>query len=106
MTEEKPAQPVVARRRSMEVGRVVSRAGDKTIVVEVSRRVPHALYERYVHHRKKFYAHDEKNECRVGDWVRIAASRPLSRQKRWRLREIVTRATVPALPAESEPAAS
>jgi small subunit ribosomal protein S17 len=96
---------VAVRRRSMEVGRVVSRSGDKTIVVEVSRRVPHALYERYVHHRKKFYAHDEKNECRVGDWVRIAESRPLSRQKRWRLREIIARATVPPLP-ESESAAS
>ena len=98
-------KPVALRRRSMEVGRVVSRSGDKTVVVEVSRRVPHALYERYVHHRKKFYVHDEKNECRAGDWVRIASSRPLSRQKRWRLREIITRATPPAL-SEPDSAAS
>ena len=98
-------KPVAERRRSMVVGRVVSRSGDKTIVVEVARRVPHRLYERYVHHRKKFYAHDEKNECQVGDWVRIAESRPLSRQKRWRLREIVARATLPPLP-EPESAAS
>lgn len=96
--------PVAVRRRNMVVGRVVSRSGDKTIVVEVARRVPHPLYERYVHHRKKFYAHDEKNECKVGDWVRIAESRPLSRQKRWRLREIVSRATLPPL-VESEVAA-
>ena len=85
--------PVAVRRRNMVVGRVVSRSGDKTIVVEVARRVPHPLYERYVHHRKK-----------VGDWVRIAESRPLSRQKRWRLREIVSRATLPPL-VESEVAA-
>ena len=97
-------KPVTLRRRNMEVGRVVSRSGDKTVVVEVARRVPHALYERYVHHRKKFYVHDEKNECRAGDWVRIAESRPLSRQKRWRLREIIARATAPVL-AESESAA-
>jgi small subunit ribosomal protein S17 len=98
-------KPIALRRRSMEAGRVVSRSGDKTIVVEVARRVPHTLYERYVHHRKKFYVHDEKNECRVGDWVRIAESRPLSRQKRWRLREIISRANVPALP-EIDSAAS
>jgi small subunit ribosomal protein S17 len=84
---------------------VVSRAGDKTIVVEVTRRVPHAFYKRYVHKRKKFYAHDERNECRVGDWVRISESRPLSRQKRWRLREIVARGIAP-LKTEAEPAAA
>ena len=104
--EKAGGKPGTVRRRSMEVGRVVSRAGDKTIVVEVSRRVPHPLYERYMQRRKKFYAHDEKNECKVGDWVRIAESRPLSRQKRWRLREIVAKATVPALPVESASVAS
>ena len=92
---DKPAAP---RHKSMEVGRVVSRAGDKTVVVEVSRRFPHPLYKRYVHRRKKFYVHDEKNQCRAGDWVRIAESRPLSRQKRWRLREIIARGAAPALP--------
>jgi small subunit ribosomal protein S17 len=85
------------RRRNTEIGQVVSRAGDKTIVVQVTRRVPHAFYKRYVHKRKKFYAHDERNECRVGDWVRISESRPLSRQKRWRLREIVARGAEPPL---------
>ena len=96
-------QPVSLRQRSMEVGKVVSRAGNKTIVVEVTRRAAHPLYERFVHQRKKFYAHDEKNECQVGDWVRIASCRPLSRQKRWRLREIVARGRAPAAP---EPAAA
>lgn len=91
-------KPVAPRHKSMEVGRVVSRAGDKTVVVEVSRRFPHSLYKRYVHRRKKFYVHDEKNQCHAGDWVRIAESRPLSRQKRWRLREIIARGAAPALP--------
>ena len=95
------------RRRNMEIGQVVSRAGDKTIVVEVTRRVPHAFYKRYVHKRKKFYAHDERNECRVGDWVRIAESRPLSAKKRWRLREIIARGTTaPPVPTAVEAAAS
>ena len=91
-------KPVAARHRSLEVGQVVSRAGNKTIVVEVARQVPHPLYKRYVHRRKKFHVHDEKNECQVGDWIRFAGCRPLSRQKCWRLREIITRGTVPALP--------
>ena len=98
-------KPQMARRRSMEVGRVVSRSGNKTVVVEVARRVPHPLYERYVHRRKKFYVHDEKNECQAGDWVRIAESRPLSRQKRWRLREIISRGALPPV-MEAESAAS
>ena len=82
------------RHRNLKVGQVVSRAGDKTIVVEVSRRVQHRFYKRYVNRRKKFYAHDERNQCRVGDRVRIAATRPLSRLKRWRLVEILQRPTV------------
>jgi small subunit ribosomal protein S17 len=93
------------RHRSLEIGQVVSRAGNKTVVVEVARHGPHPMYERYVHHRKKFHVHDERNECKVGDWIRIAACRPLSRQKCWRLREIIARASVPAL-AESDAAAS
>jgi len=91
-------KPVAPRHRSLEVGQVVSRAGNKTIVVEVARKGPHPMYERYVHRRKKFHVHDEKNECQVGDWIRFAESRPLSRHKRWRLREIITRGAVPPLP--------
>ncbi|MBI4480372.1 MAG: 30S ribosomal protein S17 [Acidobacteria bacterium] len=98
-------KPVAARHRSLEVGQVVSRAGNKTIVVEVARHGPHPMYERYMHRRKKFHVHDEKNECQLGDWIRFAECRPLSRHKRWRLREIITRAAVPVL-AESDAAAS
>ena len=64
-------KPEAVRRRATEVGEVKSRAGNKTIVVEVTRRVQHPLYERYLQRRKKFYAHDEGNQCQVGDWVRI-----------------------------------
>jgi small subunit ribosomal protein S17 len=97
-------KPVVSRHRSLEVGQVVSRAGNKTIVVEVARQVPHPLYERYVHRRKKFHVHDERNECQVGDWIRFAECRPLSRHNRWRLREILQKAAPARL--ESESAAS
>ena len=88
--------------RNMEVGQVVSRAGNQTIVVEVSRRVRHPLYKRYVNRRKKFHAHDERNQCQVGDRVRIAESRPLSRLKRWRLVEILQRQAVEPV-VEPEP---
>lgn len=80
------------RQRNIQVGQVVSRAGNKTIVVEVTRRVQHPFYKRYVNRRKKFHAHDEQNQCQVGDRVRIAESRPLSSLKRWRLVEILHRA--------------
>jgi len=87
------ADNAVARRhRPGEIGKVISCAGNKTIVVEVTRRIPHRLYERYMNRRRKFHAHDETNQCHVGDWVRIVASRPLSRLKRWRLQEIIQKA--------------
>jgi small subunit ribosomal protein S17 len=97
-------KPVASRHRSLEVGQVVSRAGNKTIVVEVGRQVQHPMYERFVHRRKKFHVHDEKNECQVGDWIRFAECRPLSRHKRWRLREIVQKALPPMV--ADEPIAS
>lgn len=85
--------PEAARKlRQEKVGRVTSTSMAKTIRVEVNRRVPHPLYRREVQVRKKFYAHDEKNECQVGDIVRIVESRPLSRLKRWRLAEVIRRA--------------
>lgn len=84
------------RHRPTEVGRVVSSAGNKTIVVEVTRRIPHRLYERFVSRRKRFHAHDEQNQCHVGDTVRIVASRPLSKLKRWRLKEIIQKAKLVA----------
>ena len=80
------------RNRAEKVGQVVSSKMAKTIVVEVSRRVPHGLYRRVITKRKKFYAHDEKGEARPGDKVRIVETRPLSRLKRWRLAEVIWRA--------------
>lgn len=79
-------------RRNEKIGQVVSTKMQKTIVVEVTRRVPHRLYKRIVTRRKKFHAHDEASEARLGDTVRIMESRPLSRLKRWRLAEILRRA--------------
>ena len=71
---------------------VISDVQDKTIVVKVDRRTPHPLYQKIVKVRKKFTAHDEKNEARKGDTVRIVETRPLSRTKCWRLLEIISRA--------------
>ena len=78
--------------KNEKVGSVVSAKMTKTIVVEVTRRVPHPLYKRIVSKRKKFYAHDEKGEAKMGDVVRIVECRPLSKLKRWQLKEIVRRA--------------
>ncbi len=80
--------------KNEKVGEVVSTKMQKTIVVEVSRRVPHPVYKKIVGRRKKFYAHDEKGDARVGDVVRIVESRPLSRLKRWTLAEVVRRAAL------------
>jgi small subunit ribosomal protein S17 len=88
-------------RKNEKVGMVVSTKMRKTIVVEVTRRVPHPLYKRIVTKRKKFYAHDDSNEARVGDTVRIIECRPLSRLKRWRLGEILRRAVQVAIEPES-----
>ena len=78
--------------KNEKVGEVVSTKMQKTIVVEVSRRVPHPLYKRIVGKRKKFYAHDEIGDAKMGDIVRIIECRPLSKLKRWRLGAIVRRA--------------
>jgi len=82
------------RRRQRRIGQVVSARMDKTIVVKVTRRVSHPLYKRVVQVRKKFYAHDEQNQCREGDWVRIEETRPLSKLKRWRLVDVLEKARV------------
>ena len=79
-------------KRNEKVGTVVSTKMAKTIVVEVSRRVPHPIYKRIVTRRKKFYAHDEEATAKLGDTVRIVEHRPLSKLKRWRLLDIVRRA--------------
>ncbi len=73
------------------VGTVLSAKMDKTAVVEVERRARHPLYEKVMRLRKKYKVHDEENACRNGDTVRIVESRPLSREKRWRIDEILER---------------
>ena len=90
----------VAGRRKEVVGEVVSNKMKKTIVVEVTRKKSHPLYGRVISAGKKFYAHDEKNEAHVGDVVRLEETRPLSKLKRWKLKEIVRKtALVPELAA-------
>ena len=76
------------------IGTVVSNKMQKTIVVEVTRKKAHPLYGRVISIRKKFYAHDENNTAHVGDVVRIEESRPLSRLKRWTLKNIVRKAAL------------
>lgn len=78
--------------RKVREGVVVSAKMDKTIVVEQRRRVPHPLYKRYITLTKRFHAHDEQNQCGVGDVVRIMETRPLSRTKRWRLLSVLEKA--------------
>jgi small subunit ribosomal protein S17 len=87
-------QPAVAARgnRKERVGEVVSSKMAKTIVVRVERRFPHPQFKKIVTEYKKFYAHDEKSDAKVGDTVRIEETRPLSKLKRWRLVEVVERA--------------
>jgi small subunit ribosomal protein S17 len=80
------------RRRQQKIGVVVSDKMQKTVVVEVRRLVMHPLYHKYLRRRSKFMAHDEKNECRIGDRVAIQESRPLSRHKRWTVKSILERA--------------
>jgi len=77
--------------RTVLTGKVTSAKMEKTIVVQVTRLVQHPKYHRVVRITKKFYAHDEKRAAKQGDTVRIVASRPLSRLKRWRLKEVLTR---------------
>ncbi len=79
-------------KRKTLIGVVSSDKMDKTVVVMVNRLVLHPVYKKYVRKRKKVKAHDEKNECRVGDKVLLIETRPLSREKRWRVKEILARA--------------
>ncbi len=78
--------------RKERVGIVTSDKMDKTIVVAVSERIKHPLYKKIVNRTKKFKAHDENNACGIGDKVRIAETRPLSKDKNWRLVEIIEKA--------------
>jgi small subunit ribosomal protein S17 len=78
--------------RKTRVGVVVSDARDKTITVEITQSIRHPRYDKVVRSRKRFHAHDEANDAKRGDTVRIAETRPLSKTKRWRVVEIVERA--------------
>ena len=78
--------------RKTRIGLVTSNRMDKTITVAVERKVKHPIYGKFVKKTTKFHAHDEKNECTIGDTVRIMETRPLSKLKRWRLVEVVEKA--------------
>ena len=78
--------------RKMRIGVVTSDKMDKTITVAVERKVKHPIYGKFVKKTTKFHAHDEKQECTIGDTVKIMETRPLSKTKRWRLVEVVEKA--------------
>jgi small subunit ribosomal protein S17 len=97
------AETQVAGKRKEVIGDVVSNRMKKTIVVQVVRKRSHPLYTRVISKSKKFYAHDEKNEAHIGDVVRLEETRPLSKLKRWRLKEIVRKtALVPEVATEQK----
>ena len=77
--------------RKVRVGKVVSDKMDKTVVVAIERSVPHKLYGKNINKTKKFKAHDENNECKIGDVVRIVETRPISKDKNWRVAKIISR---------------
>ncbi len=78
--------------RKTKIGRVLSNKMDKTITIAVDRKVKHPIYGKFVNKTTKFMAHDEKNECGIGDTVSIMETRPISRHKTWRLLQIIERA--------------
>jgi small subunit ribosomal protein S17 len=77
--------------RKKKVGTVISDKMEKTVVVRVERLVPHDVYKKYVRRRQNFKAHDEKNEFRIGDRVEIVETRPMSKDKRWRVARLIER---------------
>ncbi|HAJ57416.1 MAG TPA: 30S ribosomal protein S17 [Candidatus Omnitrophica bacterium] len=87
-------EPLKTGKRKEFVGNVVSDKMQKTIVVEVNRLVSHSKYGKTIKSKARFKAHDEKNEAHVGDKVRICETRPLSKDKRWRLAEIISKANI------------
>ena len=101
MSENVQNQPHAARGRpKTRIGTVTSNKMTKTVVVQVERRMKHGRYGKYMTEKKKYKAHDEEQACKVGDIVRIAETRPLSKDKRWRVSEIVARAEAVEAPAE------
>ncbi|MDX6767641.1 MAG: 30S ribosomal protein S17 [Candidatus Methylacidiphilales bacterium] len=89
MTEATATAPAPGKNRKVLLGEVVSNKMEKTIVVKVTRKVPHPQFKKLVKKSKKFYAHDEAKKAQVGDKVRIGETRPLSRLKRWEVLEIL-----------------
>lgn len=96
MSEDKKMEQTEVKKRltsrKSRIGVVVSSKMDKSVVVAIEKRVKHPLYKKYFKKTTKFMAHDEKNECGIGDTVKIMETRPLSKNKRWRLVEIVEKA--------------
>lgn len=78
--------------RKQRIGVVTSNKMDKTVVISVERRLQHPIYGKFVKRTRKFMAHDQNNDCKIGDTIRIMETRPLSKNKRWRLVEIIERA--------------
>ncbi len=90
---EQVAKPAEDRaHRAVRLGQVVSAKMDKTLVVQVTRRVRHPVYSRFIKRSTKLYVHDEKNDAHEGDMVKVMATRPLSKNKCWRLVEVIERA--------------
>ena len=89
--KESPQERTERNRRKSRIGTVVSDKADKTVTVQVERRFAHPLYGKQVAKTKKYLAHDEHNEFRVGDTVRMVETRPLSKAKRWRVAELIER---------------
>ena len=85
-------QATTTKRVNIKMGRVVSDAMEKSVVVAVDRLVKHPLYRKTIRRTSKFMAHDEQNECRIGDKVKIRETRPLSKKKRWIVTEILVKA--------------
>ena len=96
------AQGAAQGKRQEKIGVVSSTKMQKTVVITVERQVNHPLYKRVVRKSKNFMAHDEKNECHVGDWVRIQETRPMSSRKRWRVVAVITKANLVAPVPEVE----
>jgi small subunit ribosomal protein S17 len=90
--EEAKKNSVKRNIRKVRIGKVVSNKMDKSVVIAVEKRVIHPLYKKFYKRTTKFMAHDEKNECNIGDTVKIMETRPLSLKKRWRLVEILEKA--------------
>ena len=91
MRNETPQEGTNRNRRKTRIGVVVSDKADKTVTVQVERRFAHPLYGKQVRKTKKYQAHDENNEYRVGDTVRMVETRPRSKTKRWRVAELIER---------------